>query len=103
MMLLSVGCGASGPGPSAVGKNFPLSQGHAVQLFDDLIEPSALGLADVASKPRTDPLLRARVQAAEAVARVRVATVSVDSVGGKPIYRLSLDLGSGTIVRRGFP
>jgi hypothetical protein len=71
-------------------------------LFDDLIEPSAVGLADVVSKPRTDPMLRARVQAAEAVARVRVATVSVDSAGGKPTYRLNLDLGGGAIVRRGF-
>jgi hypothetical protein len=102
-MLVSVGCGGSGPGPSAVGKNFPPYQGNATQLFDDLIEPSAVGLADVASRPRTDPLLRARVQAAEAVARVRVATVSVESAGGKPRYRLSLDLGGGAIVRRGFP
>jgi len=104
IMLVSVGCGgaASGPGPNAVRKDFPAYQGQATRLFDDIIDPSAVGLADVASHPRTDPILRARVQAAEAVARVRVATVSVDSVGGKPIYRLSLDLQAGPIVRRGF-
>jgi hypothetical protein len=104
-MLLSVGCGgaASGPGPNAARKDFRPYQGQDARLFDDLIEPSAVGLADVASHPRTDPVLRARVQGAEAVARVRVATVSVDSVGGKPTYRLTLDLGGGWIVRRGFP
>jgi hypothetical protein len=77
-------------------------QGQATTLFDDRIDPNAVGLADVASHPRSDPVLRARVQAAEAVARVRVATVSVDSAGGKPIYRLSLDLASDSIRRRGF-
>jgi hypothetical protein len=103
-MLSSLGCGGSGTGPgsNAATKDFPPYQGKAVTLFDDLIDPNAVGLADVAAKPRTDPVLRARAQTAEAVARVRVATVSVDSVGGKPIYRLSLDIGTGSIVRRGF-
>jgi hypothetical protein len=73
-----------------------------MMLFDDRIDPNAVGLADVQSRPRTDPVLRARAQAAEAVARVRVATVSVDSAAGKPVYRLSLDLSGGSIVRRGF-
>jgi hypothetical protein len=104
LVLLIFGCGGPGSaaGPSTARRDFPPYQGQARTLFDDLIEPNAVGLADVASKPRTDPVLRARVQAAEAVARVRVATVSVDSAGGKPIYRISLDLGGGTIVRRGF-
>jgi hypothetical protein len=37
-----------------------------------------------------DPVLRARTQSAEAVARVRVSTVTVDAVGGKPAYHLNL-------------
>ena len=61
-----------------------------------------MGLADVQNKPRTDPVLRARAQAAEVVARVRIATVTVDSAAGKPVYRLNLDLTGGSIVRRGF-
>ena len=104
-MLLSVGCGGQGSAsrPTAATRaDFPPYQGHATRLFDDLIDANAVGLADVVSKPHTDPVLRARVQAAEAVARVRVATVTVDSAGGKPIYRLSLALGGGWIVRRGF-
>jgi hypothetical protein len=61
-------------------------------LFDDRIEAAAVGLADVASRPSTDATLRARTQAAEAVARIRVSTVSVESVGGRPIYHLSLSM-----------
>jgi hypothetical protein len=99
---MACGGAASASGAAPVRKDFPLYQGQAMTLFDDRIDANAVGLADVAAKPRTDPVLRARVQAAEAVARVRVATVSVDSAGGKPIYRLSLDLGGGSIVRRGF-
>jgi hypothetical protein len=102
-MLVVVGCEGSVSVAGQVPANeFPPYQGQAATLFDDRIDPSAVGLADVASKPRTDPVLRARAQNAEAVARARVATVSVDSAAGRPTYRLSLDLREGSISRRGF-
>ncbi len=59
-------------------------------LFDDRIDATAVGLADVAVKPRTDSVLRARAQRAEAVGRMRVRTVTVDSAVGKPVYHLNL-------------
>jgi hypothetical protein len=98
-----VGCaGAASPvGTPAV--TFPPYTGQAAALFDDQIDPKAVGLADVGTRPRTDPVLRARVRAAEAVARVRVATVTADSSIGKPTYRISLDLSGGSFLRRGFP
>ena len=98
------GCGgaASSTGPNSQPQVFAPYQGQATTLFDDRIDPNAVGLADVQSKPRIDPVLRARAQAAEAVARARIATVTVDSAAGKPVYRLNLDLGGGSIVRRGF-
>ncbi len=71
-------------------------------LFDDRIDPNAVGLADVAATPRTDPVFKARAQAAEAVARVRVATLSVDSAASKPIYRVSLvQVAGGVVAQRG--
>jgi hypothetical protein len=104
IFLCVVGCGGSGAAaaPSAPARQFPAYSGQATTLFDDRIDGNSVGLADVATKPRTDPVLRARAQTAEAVARARVATVSVDSTAGKPIYRLSLDLAGGFLVRRGF-
>lgn len=83
-------------------KIFTPYQGQATVLFDDQIDPNAVGLADVQNKPQLDPVLRARAQTAEAVARVRVATVTVDSAAGKPVYRMNLDLTGGSIARRGF-
>ena len=97
-----IGCGGSGSGarPGASPQNFPPYAGQATTLFDDRIDANAVGLADVASKPRSDPALRARAQTAEAVGRVRVATVSVDSAGGRPTYHLTLQM-VGSVVRRG--
>jgi len=99
----ALGCsGPSAAKQSLTPRDFPPYQGQATVLFDDRIDANAVGLADVAPAPRTDPVLKARAQAAEAVARVRVATVSTDSAGGKPAYRLSLELlAGGVVVRRG--
>jgi hypothetical protein len=98
----AIACGGSPARQGASPQNFPPYTGQATALFDDRIDASAVGLADVASKPRSDPALRARAQTGEAVSRVRVATVSVDSVGGRPNYHLTLDLLDGALVRRGF-
>jgi hypothetical protein len=83
-------------------QNLPVYAGNATQLFDDRIDPKAVGLADVAENPRTDPVLRARTQNAEIVARTRVSTVSVDTVGGKPVYRLRFTFAEPPVVARGF-
>lgn len=95
-------------GPAAKAQNpqnpqsFPVYTGNALQLFDDRIDPMAVGLADVADNPRTDPVLRARTQTAEVVGRTRVSTVSVDLVGGKPVYRLLFTFAETPVVARGF-
>jgi hypothetical protein len=101
LALWTPACGgrsASSPGP----QNFPVYAGNATQLFDDRIDPTAVGLADVAENPRTDPVLRARTQSAEVVGRTRVSTVSVDSAGVKPVYRLRLTFLEPPVVTRGF-
>jgi hypothetical protein len=86
---LALSCSGSS-GASRSRPNFPPYTGEATKLFDDRIDSTSVGLADVATKPRMDPVLRARTQSAEAVARVRVSTVTVDVAGGKPAYHLNL-------------
>ena len=100
-MLSLVACGgrtAAAPTP----QNLPVYAGNATQLFDDRIDPTAVGLADVTENPRTDPVLRARTQNAEVAGRTRVSTVTVDSVGGKPVYRLRFTFVEPPVVARGF-
>jgi hypothetical protein len=99
--LGNTACGGS-TGSSQTHQNFPPYTGNATQLFDDRIDPMAVGLADLAAKPGSDPVLRARTLQAEAVARARVSTFSVDTVAGIPVYRLSLAFVDRPFVRRGF-
>jgi hypothetical protein len=60
-----------------------------VTVFDDRIEPGAVGLADAATAPRADILLRDRVGAADWIARGRISTVTIDSVGGERTFHVS--------------
>ncbi len=101
-VLFFAGCGGSRISTVGPGQNFPPYAGASTTLFDDQIDPLAVGLADVATNPRTDAKLRARAQAAEIVTRARVATVSVDTATGKPVYRLTLSFLDSPIVSRGF-
>ena len=98
---------ASCSGPSATGaapqspQDLPVYGNSAAQLFDDRIDPVAVGLADVGTDPRLDPVLRQRTQNAEIVGRTRVSTINIDLVGGKPVYRLRFKLLEPPVVERG--
>jgi hypothetical protein len=52
--------------------------GHVTELFDDVIEPAAVGYqdADQGGAPKDDALLRERTQTGDAVVRARVVTVT---------------------------
>jgi hypothetical protein len=100
-LLWVIACGGR-PAATPTPQNLPIYAGNARQLFDDRIDPTAVGLADVTENPRTDPVLRARTQNAELAGRTRVSTVTVDSVGGKPVYRLRFTFPERPIVARGF-
>jgi hypothetical protein len=55
----------------------PTYGGHSVELFDDAIEPRAVGYElDRALPPMNDKLLRERAQVGDAVVRARVTTVT---------------------------
>ncbi|AGP34398.1 hypothetical protein [Sorangium cellulosum] len=71
----------------------PAWEGHARDVFDDNIEPAAVGFSLDGPSPRSDPFLRERAQTADVVARVRVSTVTVDSIGDQSTYHLGIQVG----------
>jgi hypothetical protein len=71
---------------------FPGWEARAKDVFDDNIDPAAVGLTMDASSSRTDPFLRERAQTAELVARFRVSTVTVDTFGSDVSYHLGLQV-----------
>lgn len=76
------GAGAQGPR-----RALPQYQGHATELFDDAIEPQAVGLeVDRTRPPKGDPVLRERTQTADAVVRVRITTVTGKQEDSGPTY-----------------
>lgn len=65
--------------------------GAAAKLFDDAIDPAAVGLDyDKGYSPRADKALRERSQTGDAVIRVRVATVTAKTDGPEKVYQLGL-------------
>lgn len=82
LSMLAVGAASCGPstGPganSASRRGLPPYGGHAAELFDDAIEPRAVGLElEQGSVPKRDPILRERTQLADSIALVTVTTVT---------------------------
>jgi hypothetical protein len=71
--LSGCGGGASANG----GRALPPYAGHAADLFDDGIEPLAIGYElDRGTPPKADNLLRERTQVGDGVLRARVTTVT---------------------------
>jgi hypothetical protein len=65
--------------------------GRQADLFDDTIEPAAVGLDyDKGYSPRLDKTLRERAQVGDAVLRVRVSTVTARPDGRHARYELEL-------------
>lgn len=94
------GCGPSrNPNMTYHASGLPLWQGTAADLFDDNIDPAAVGLSMEGPSPRSDRFLRARAQTADVVARVRVNTVTVDSVGDDTTYHLGVQVGVPTLTK----
>jgi hypothetical protein len=66
--------------------------GHETELFDDVIEPAAVGDrgADASGSPRDNALLRERTQTGDAVIRARVVTVTSDPEAQGDGWRIGL-------------
>jgi hypothetical protein len=67
--------------------------GHDQTVFDDGIDPEAVGLSMEGRSLRGDPVLRERALTADVVARVKVTTVTVDSVGDDSMVHLGILVG----------
>jgi hypothetical protein len=82
LVLLLSACGGGTPEARRADRQLPSYGGHAVELFDDAIEPAGVGfqLGSQAepgrNAPRGDNLLRERTQVGDAVVRARVTTVT---------------------------
>ncbi|MDP9150865.1 MAG: hypothetical protein M3O36_13120 [Myxococcota bacterium] len=70
-------CGGTAPESRSPGRDLPAYVGRSVELFDDAIEPSAVGFnLGTTTAPDRDRLLRERAQIGDAVVRARVTTVT---------------------------
>src|SRR5688572_22194440 len=79
--LAAQGCGPGQDAQSATAvEGLPVWLGREREVFDDGIDPAAVGLSMEGPSPRNDPFLKERALTADVVARVKVTTVTVDSV-----------------------
>src|SRR5262249_32073021 len=87
---LLVACGGS---TASSGRPVSAYAGHTAALFDDAIEPAAVGLDfDKGYAAKVDRELRERAQLGDAVVRVRVATVTSKKEGVLSSYQLGLHI-----------
>jgi hypothetical protein len=66
---------------------------HARTVFDDNIDPAAVGYTMDAPSAKGDRFLRERSQTGELVARLRVQTVTVETIGDDSTYHLGVQVG----------
>jgi hypothetical protein len=90
-------CGTGGCGPStgsaSSSRPLPAYAGRAATLFDDSIDPAAVGMDfDKGYSPKADPILRERAQVSDAVLRVKVSTVTGKKDGPESTYQLGLHI-----------
>lgn len=89
-LAFAAACGSARE-PNAPSRPLPGWSGHSVEVFDDSIEPAAVGLDfDRGYSARGDTMLRERAQLADAVLRVRVTTVTAKTDGPDAVYQLGL-------------
>jgi hypothetical protein len=75
-LVFALGCGGGNAGMHP-DRPLPAYAGHAAELFDDAIEPGAVGYpSDQDGPPSADNRLRERTQVGDAVVRARVTTVT---------------------------
>jgi len=77
-LLAVAACGGGTPGARDPDRPLPPYTGHATELFDDAIEPTAVGYPGDSSPadPAGDNRVRERTQTGDAAVRARVTTVT---------------------------
>jgi hypothetical protein len=103
LMLAIAGCGSGAA--NSPSRNLPPYRGEAVDVFDDAIEPHAVGLElEARMDPRVDLKLRMRAQTADMVVRAQVSTVTNEvqgpdqgfQIGFRVLQRLAGAASTGT-------
>jgi hypothetical protein len=89
---VGVGCGPRQRGTQIDLSKLPPYTGTAQSLFNDNIEPAALGVSLEKPSYKGDATFRQRVQSADVVARVKVTTVTIGKSEEKTTYHLQLEL-----------
>jgi hypothetical protein len=88
LSLWAFGCGGAG---AEAKRPLPSYAGHAIELFDDGIEPRAVGLdLEQPTDPRGDALLRERAQVSDAALRVRISTLTEKQDGAESLFQLGV-------------
>src|SRR5262249_32583089 len=95
--LGATGCEPAAPVKAGTASGLPRWEAHEREVFDDNIDPAAVGLSMDGPSPRNDAHLRERAQTADVVARVRVNPVPIDSVGEQKPYPLGIQVGVPTL------
>jgi hypothetical protein len=89
-VALAIGCGGPREATNASPTGAPYT-GHLAELFDDSIEPAAVGIDfDRGYSPRLDKAFRERVQVGDSVVRVRITTITAKTDGPDPVFLISL-------------
>ncbi len=78
--------------PAHVMSDFPAWTGREQSLYDDGIDPGAVGVTMDPPPTRFDIMLRDRARTGDLVAVVRVETVTVETVGEEKRYHIGLSL-----------
>ena len=91
LLLFAGGCGGGEPRAASATSGLPEYTPEEASIFGDDLSPSVFGLPTeipIASEPR----LPDRLREADAIVRVRVATVSQEDLAGKKGFSLSLSV-----------
>jgi len=92
-LLLLFGAPACGKGANGPERDYPPYTGRSVELFDDGIDPIAVGYQlEPGPAPSTDAKLRERVQTGDAVVRARVVTVTSKKEDNGRSWQLGLHM-----------
>jgi len=88
--LAVAGCGGSESSANSPSRALSAATKHDADLFDDAIEPKAVGLDyDQALDPRIDSKFRERAQVADGIVRARIETVTARGEGTEARYDLA--------------
>jgi hypothetical protein len=91
--LLCLCCGGISEREAATPQTrLPSYEGRATELFDDTIEPAAVGYGGIepGGRPKRDAMLRERTQTGDAVVRARVVTVTSGAEGQESGWQIGL-------------